>query len=214
MGTLPTVFIVDDDDGSREAVAALVRSLPAAIETFDSAEAFLPVFKPSRAGCLVLDVRMPGLSGLELCAELAARENQMPVILTTAYGDVPMAVRALREGAFMFLQKPCREHELWETIRDALAWDQRNRDQRQRIADIQARLAALTDEERSVMEMVLADLPCRAIAKRLGIGMRTAQARRAAVFHKMSAESLPHLAVMIQHLRGSQTASVPRQQSA
>lgn len=210
----PTVFVVDDDDGSREAVAALVRSLPAAIETFDSAEAFLAAFDPARAGCIVLDVRMPGLSGLELYAELAARENQMPVILTTAYGDVPMAVRALRDGAFMFLQKPCREHELWETIRDALALDLQSYEQRLRIAEMKAKLSSLTDEERAVMEMLLTDLPCKAIAKRLGIGMRTAQARRAAVFQKMSAESLPHLACMIQRLRGPLRANDARRQSA
>ena len=210
----PTVFVVDDDDGSREAVAALVRSLPAAIETFDSAEAFLQAFDPARPGCVVLDVRMPGLSGLELYAELAARDNQMPVILTTAYGDVPMAVRALRDGAFMFLQKPCREHELWETLRDALALDLQNYEQRRRIADTKAKLSSLTDEERTVMELVLADVPCKAIAKRLGIGMRTAQARRAAVFQKMSAESLPHLACMIQHLRGASQANDARRQSA
>lgn len=210
----PTVFVVDDDDGSRDAVAALVRSLPAAIETFDSAEAFLLAFDPRRSGCIVLDVRMPGLSGLELYGELSARGNQMPVIMITAYADVPMAVRALRDGAFMFLQKPCRDHELWETIRDALAWDEKNYEQRQRIAEIQARLSSLTEEERDVMEMVLADVPCKSIAKRLGIGMRTAQARRAAVFQKMSAESLPHLAFMIQHLRCLQKAKLPPSKSA
>lgn len=211
---LPTVFIVDDDDSSREAVAALARSLPASIETFASAEAFLQVVDASRRGCLVLDVRMPGMSGLELYRQLRERNNQMPVIMVTAYGDVPMAVGALRAGVLTFLQKPGREHELWEAIRDALALDAKRHEHAQTLDDIQRRLCSLSDEERQVMEMMLKDVPCKSIAKRLGIGMRTAQARRAAVFEKMAADSLPQLALLVHSLQATQQPNAPSMRRA
>ena len=206
---LPTVFIVDDDDGSREAVAALVRSLPALIETFASAEAFLQAFDVSRRGCLVLDIRMPGMSGLELYRQLRERNSQIPVIVITASGDVPMAVFALRAGVLTFLQKPSREHELWEAIRDALALDAKHHEHAQKFDDIQRRLGSLSDEERQVMDMMLEDVPCKSIAKRLGIGMRTAQARRAAVFEKMSADSLPQLALLVHSVQATAKPNPP-----
>ena len=153
--TGPTVFVVDDDPAARQSVSALVESMGLAAQTFESAEQFLATFDPTRPGCLVTDFRMLGMSGLDLQEALARESIKLPVIVITAYADVPTAVRAMKRGAITLLEKPCHEEELVANIRRAVEMDTTRRQESARVTDIRARLASLSDGEKSVVACLL-----------------------------------------------------------
>jgi FixJ family two-component response regulator len=192
-----TVFIVDDDPAACESVAALAESMETPCETFDSAEAFLDRYRPELPGCLVTDVRMPGMSGLELQEQLVDRGVDLPVVVITAYGDVPLAVRAMHSGAMTVLEKPCGKDVLWESIRAALERDRAMRKKAGREREVRQRLAELTPKERHVLALIVAGVPNKSIAAQLDIGLRTVEKRRHVIFRKMGAKSLPELVQIV-----------------
>jgi FixJ family two-component response regulator len=191
------VFIVDDDPAARESVAALVRSRGCTAFTYESAEDFLCRFDRSQNGCLVIDVRMPGMSGVDLQEKLSACGIALPVILLTGYGDIPTAVRAMRNGAAMFLEKPCDERQLWEAISKAAARDEASREHHVQQAAIRQRLTILTADEMDVLHKLVDGLPNKVIAKELDLGLRTVELRRATILQKMQASSLAELVRMV-----------------
>jgi FixJ family two-component response regulator len=189
----PTVYIVDDDEGARNSLRFLLKSVGLAGATFASAQEFLASYSPEQPGCLVLDVRMPGMSGLELQQELNRRGAVIPVVFVTGHGDVPMAVEAIQQGAFDFVQKPYREQELLDRIQRALVKDKANRatlDERDRI---RARLASLTPREREVMALMTRGKPNKVMAAELGLSQRTVEIHRAHVMEKSGARSIAQL---------------------
>ena len=196
MDSNPTVFIVDDDQESRAAVIELVASKGMRTEAFSSVDDFLAQFDPSRKGCVVVDIRMAGMSGLNLLQKLKRRTSSLPVIVTTRDGDVSLAVRAMREGAFTFLEKPPRDDELWQAISQALEVEQTQHAQRKERAEIEARMATLTDDESEVFRRLLAGHANKRIATDLDLGLRTVELRRANIMRKMQATSLPDLVRM------------------
>lgn len=191
-----TVFIVDDDDAVRRAMQLLMRSVGLPSETFSSADEFLERFVPDLAGCLVLDIRMPGLGGLELQDRLLKLGSSLPVIFITGHGDVPMAVEAMQKGAFDFIQKPFRDQDLLERVSDALSVDQRRRTTDAKRAEVSARLEKLTKREQEVMQLVVHGKPNKVIAFDLGVSQRTVEIHRARVMEKMQARSLADLVRM------------------
>jgi len=197
MSTNPTVFVVDDDQAMRTSLQWLIESTGMQVKTFESADAFLSNFYPERAGCLLLDVRMPGMSGLELQSYLAREGYQLPVIIITGHGDVGMAVKAMRAGAMDFIEKPFHDEDLLRSIQRALEVDQRQRLSRAARADILARVADLTPREHEVMGMVTDGKANREIAVALGVTPKTVEAHRARVMEKMRAESLAELVRMV-----------------
>ena len=191
-----TIFVVDDDDAARESVVALVGSKGLRAKGFASAEAFLSAFDPAEKGCLVVDVRMQGMTGLQLIERLAARHSELPVVVITGYADVPMAVRAMQMGAVTFLEKPCHEQELWTAIERVLETEQRRQVERSEQAEVAARIASLSDGEVAVFRMLLAGKVNKRMAIELDLGLRTVEARRSSVMRKMQASSLPDLVRM------------------
>jgi FixJ family two-component response regulator len=193
---VPTVYVVDDDEGVRSALALLLKSMDQPAVTFGSAGEFLEKYDPDRPGCALLDVRMPGMSGLELQEELNLRGVVLPVIFITGHGDVPMAVEAMQRGAFDFLQKPFRDDDLAERIRRALARDRKLRSQIGEKGQIRARLDRLTPRERQVLKLVTDGKPNKVMAAELGVSQRTVEIHRAHVMRKMGASSLAQLVRM------------------
>ena len=189
----PTVFIVDDDEAARNSVKALVRSMGVRAETFSSAESFLQEFDPPRAGCLVTDVRMLGLSGIELQEKLVAEGITLPVIIITAHAETPLTVRAVKKGAVTVLEKPCRDYELYDAIRDALSQDERTRSQSAEQREFLQRLDALLPQEKQVLELMVEGLANKVIARRLGVSVRTVENRRQRIFEKTQTDSLAML---------------------
>jgi len=196
MGNEPTVFIVDDDEAMRNSLKWLIESVAMQVETYDSAQAFIESYYPGRSGCLLLDVRMPGMSGLELQEYLIDHHIHIPVIIITGHGDVPMAIRAMKVGAVDFIEKPFNDELLLESIRHALLLDERQRDKQSQRAEIAAHLAGLTPREHEVMAMVTAGLANKDIAAALGVTSKTVEAHRARVMEKMQAASLAELVRM------------------
>jgi two-component system, LuxR family, response regulator FixJ len=192
----PTVFIVDDDPAIRFAMQALMDSVHIPHEIFGSGDEFLENVAEGRAGCLVLDIRMPGLGGLELQEELLKRGSTLPIIFITGHGDVPMAVEAMQKGAVDFIQKPFRDQELLDRIRQALRTDQERRHEQQQHAAVADRLARLTNREREVFDLVVTGKPNKVIAYELGVSQRTVEIHRARVMEKMQARSLADLVKM------------------
>ena len=192
----PTVFIVDDDAAIRFAMQALMDSVNLDHEIFSSADEFLKKVTEQRPGCLVLDIRMPGLGGLELQEELIKRGNTLPIIFITGHGDVPMAVEAMQKGAVDFIQKPFRDQELLDRIREALATDEERREEQQQHAEVTERLNRLTNREREVFDLVVTGKPNKVIAYELGVSQRTVEIHRARVMEKMQARSLADLVKM------------------
>jgi FixJ family two-component response regulator len=192
----PTVFIVDDDAAIRFAMQALMDSVNLNHEIFASADEFLEKISGQRPGCLVLDIRMPGLGGLELQEELIKRGNTLPIIFITGHGDVPMAVEAMQKGAVDFIQKPFRDQELLDRIREALATDEERREAQQHHAEVAHRLERLTNREREVFDLVVTGKPNKVIAYELGVSQRTVEIHRARVMEKMQARSLADLVKM------------------
>ena len=205
----PTVFVVDDDPAARGSVAALVASHGLKVESFASAEEFLAARDPARRGCLIADVRMAGMSGLELQERLVARRDPLPVIIITGFADIPMAVRAMQAGAVTFLEKPCADQELWQSIQAALDSEEQAELSRQQRADVIARRESLTPAEVDVLERILAGKPNKQMAAELGVGLRTVELRRATLMKKMRAESLPELVRLVLIAKGEWPAAQP-----
>jgi FixJ family two-component response regulator len=189
----PTVFVVDDDSSVREALSSLLRSVGLNVAAFVSAQEFLRHERPDAAACLVLDVRLPGLSGLDLQRELARTSDAIPIIFITAHADIPMTVRAMKAGAAEFLSKPFRDQELLDAIQQALERDQIARQQRLDLAADLARYESLTAREREVMARVVRGLLNKQAAAELGISEITIKVHRHQVMHKMAAKSVPQL---------------------
>ena len=198
----PTVYIVDDDDAIRSALRLLLKSVGLAAATVPSAQEFLATYEPQQPGCLILDVRMPGMSGLELQQQLNLRGAIIPVIFITGHGDVPMAVEAMQQGAFDFLQKPFRDQDLIERIQRALAKDLTGRAELRERARIKERLESLTAREREVLDLVTSGKPNKIMAADLGVSQRTVEIHRARVMEKMGASSLAQLVRMVLDLKG------------
>ena len=192
----PTVFIVDDDAAIRFAMQALMDSVNLDHEIFASADDFLEKIGEQRPGCLVLDIRMPGLGGLELQEELIKRGNTLPIIFITGHGDVPMAVEAMQKGAVDFIQKPFRDQELLDRVSEALTTDQERRSAREEKAEVLSRIEKLTNRERQVLDLVVTGKPNKVIAYELGVSQRTVEIHRARVMEKMQAKSLADLVRM------------------
>ncbi|OOZ42268.1 DNA-binding response regulator [Solemya pervernicosa gill symbiont] len=196
MSNEATVFIVDDDEAVRDSLQWLMRSVGLAVETFPSANDFLEGYERERSGCLVLDIRMPGMGGLDLQEQLAAEQVRLPVIFITGHGDVPIAVRALKAGAVDFIEKPFKDQALLDSVQRAIALDEEQRHETGLQADISARLKLLTPREREVMEMVVHGSANKVIAIELGVTQKTVEAHRAKVMEKMEARSLSELVRM------------------
>jgi len=198
----PTVFIVDDDEAVRSSLRLLIKSVGLIPSALGSAREFLEKYDPAQPGCLVLDVRMPGMSGLELQEQLNAQGAVIPVIFITGHGDVPMAVEAMQAGAFDFLQKPFRDQDLIDRIQRALEKDRANRAVLNERGLIQERLESLTPREREVLQMVSSGKPNKIMAADLGVSQRTVEIHRARVMEKMGASSLAQLVRMVMDLGG------------
>jgi len=194
------IFIVDDDEAVRGALRLLLKSVGLPTAVYSSAQEFLANYEPRQSGCLVLDVRMPGMSGLELQQQLNIRGATLPVIFITGHGDVPMAVEAMQHGAFDFLQKPFRDQELLHRVQRALEKDRTVRVQLREKDVIQERLASLTPREREVLELVTNGKPNKVMAAELGVSQRTVEIHRSRVMDKMEATSLAHLVRMMMDL--------------
>ena len=196
------VFIVDDDEAMRDSLAWLLESNALRVRSFESAEAFLDAYREDMAGCLVLDVRMPGMSGLELHERLQGSRSTLPIIFVTGHGDVPMAVSALKKGATDFIEKPFNNKEILGLIEQCLAANREQLSQRRHHADIGRRIAALTPREREVMELIAAGRLNKQIADELGISIKTVEVHRARVMDKMEVRSLAELVQCVMQVSG------------
>ena len=194
------VYVVDDDSSVREAIKSLIRSVGLRVETFGTAQGFLKSARPDAPGCVVLDVRLPGLSGLDLQRELAANGINLPVIFITGHGDIPMSVRAMKAGALEFLTKPFRDQDLLDAIQQALERDRGARQQRLETAELRERFDSLTAREREVMGLVVSGLLNKQIAGELGTSEVTIKIHRSQVMKKMGAGSLAELVRMTEKL--------------
>lgn len=198
--TPPTVFVVDDDPSMRLYLKRLFESVSLRVLTFTSAEEFLHGTQPDAPACLVLDVQMPGLSGLDLQRELARAGLLIPVIFVTGHGDIPMSVQAMKAGAVEFLTKPFRNQELLDAVREGHARDREARRRGAEVADLRRRYEQLTPREREVFALVVAGLLNKQVAAQLGASERTVKAHRAAVVQKLEADSLADLVRMAEKL--------------
>jgi two-component system response regulator FixJ len=195
--TTPSVYLVDDDDAVRDAVQMLLIARGFQVRTFSSAETFLEQCNPDHSGCLALDIRMPGMSGLKLQEILGARAIRLPIIFMTAHGDIPMAVEAVKTGAFDFIEKPFEEERLLQSVGRAIRADVEMRTQRKQFASDEARLASLSDREREVLDRVLSGTTSKAIADELEISVKTVEFHRARIMSKLHAGSLAKLFQMV-----------------
>ncbi|BBO33770.1 response regulator transcription factor [Lacipirellula parvula] len=198
----PTVYVVDDDAQARKAVTTLIEAMGVATIGFNSAEEFLSGYDGRRPACLVTDVRMIGMSGLELQEELIRRGVDISVVVLTGFATTPGTVRAMKNGALTLLEKPCRDDELWEAIRDGLAADRAARSEQANIGEIQARFDSLTAKERDVLSHVAAGEANKVIARRMDVSLRTVELHRQNVFQKMGADSLAELVRMVVAIEG------------
>lgn len=197
-----TIYIVDDDDGMRRALTVLMTTVGYDAVAFARPADFLAKYDPNHPGCLVLDVRMPEMSGLEVQQQLNRSGSMVPVILITGHGDIPMAVQAMKDGAFDFLQKPFRDQDLLDRINAALKQDAENRAAVEKHAEVRRRLESLTPREREVMALVVDGSANKVIAIDLGLSERTVEIHRANVMEKMGARSVAHLVKMHLMLSG------------
>lgn len=188
-----TIFIVDDDKAVRDSLSWLISSIGLHVETFGSAQDFLDVYEPTRPGCLLVDVRMPGMSGLELQKRLAENPHCLPVIVVTGHGDVQMAVRAMKDGAFDFIEKPYNDQILLDLVQKAVRECERRRTEVTSHQEIQELVDTLTPRERQVMDMIVAGNTNKQIAYALDISEKTVEAHRAKVMEKLQASSLADL---------------------
>jgi FixJ family two-component response regulator len=187
------VFVVDDDEGVRDGLSLLLTTVGLPCELFESACDFLDAYDEQKSGCLVLDIRMPRMTGLDLQAKLIAMDSRLPIIFITGHGDIPMAVEAMRRGAVDFIRKPFREHDLLERINEALAVDDTVRKQATDRKAIEEKLAALSEREREVFERVADGEMNKVIAANLGISERTVEVHRGQVMKKLGVKTLAQL---------------------
>lgn len=200
MESRPIVFVVDDDASLREALRSLLRSVGLQVELFASAQEFLQRKRPEGPSCLVLDVRLPGISGLDFQRRLAEADIRIPIIFITGHGDIPMSVRAMKAGAVEFLTKPFRDQDLLDAAHVAL---ERDRDRRQRegeVATLRERFELLTPREREVLPLVVSGLPNKQIAAEIGTSETTVKVHRSQLMRKMEADSLPELVRMAERI--------------
>lgn len=192
--TLPQAYLVDDDEAIRDALSWMLKSRGIPCTTFASAEAFLSTWHRNLAGCVVLDMRMSGMTGLDCFDRLRDMEATLPVIFLTGHGDVPLAVATLKKGAFDFFEKPLNDNELATRIQEAMALDARQREANASVDSLNTRLASLTTRERQIMDLVLAGKFNKVIADELNISMRTVEVHRANLFDKMQVKTAVELA--------------------
>lgn len=192
-----TVYVVEDDEAVRDSLELLLKSEGKAVQTYPSAADFLGDYAETMAGCIVLDIRMPGMDGMELQKKLNARHSLLPIIFVTGHGDVPMAVDAMKEGAVDFIQKPYREEALLEKIEEALAQDREQRKTLSERQEIVRRIRTLTPRESEIMDRMIAGQANKVIAIELDISQRTVEIHRSRVMHKMGTHSLAHLVRMV-----------------
>lgn len=196
----PVVFVVDDDVSIREALRNLLRSVGLQVKTFDTGQQFLADGRPEAPSCLVLDVRLPGLSGLDLQRELANADIDIPIVFITGHADIPMSVRAMKAGAVEFLTKPFRDQDLLDAVQEALERDREAQAQSRQIRELRARYDSLTAREREVMMLVVRGLMNKQIAGQIGTTEATVKLHRGRVMHKMQAASLADLIRMAEKL--------------
>ena len=203
VGDVPTVFIIDDDAGVRESIRDLVESVSLHAESFATAQGFLSGERRDGPSCLVLDVRLPDTSGLDLQQELTRAGVRIPIIFITGHADIPMTVKAMKSGAVEFLTKPFREQDLLDVIHRALKRDRGVREKQRQLAELQKRHSTLSARECEVMSLVVAGLLNKQIAAKLGASETTVKIHRGRVMQKMQAESLPDLVRMADRLKSS-----------
>jgi len=201
MTRAPIVFVVDDDSSVRSSLKFLISTVGLQVESFDSADTFLRRNPPDVPSCLVLDVRLPGLSGLDFQRELVARNIRIPIVFVTGHGDIPMSVRAIKAGAIEFLTKPYRDQDLLDAIRIALERDRARREQEKEVAELQQRFESLTRREEEVISMVVSGRLNKQIAGQLGTAENTVKVQRSRAMEKMHAQSLADLVRMIEKLK-------------
>jgi two-component system, LuxR family, response regulator FixJ len=200
----PTVFVVDDEEDIRDALRMLLGTVKLRVEAFASAREFLATYNPSRAGCMILDVRMPGISGPELQEQLRANNISIPIIIITGHGDVPTAVRTMKAGAIDVLEKPFSDDLLLERVHQALERDAAQRREQRERERVSARLARLTPREREVMAGIVDGKLNKVIAADLGLSTRTVEIHRARIMEKMQVRSVSNLVQMVLRVRGEE----------
>ncbi|PWU04346.1 MAG: DNA-binding response regulator [Terriglobia bacterium] len=203
------IFVIDDDLSVREALRNLFRSVGLKVETFGSAQEFLAARRPNAPGCLVLDVRLPGLSGLDLQRQLVESDIGMPIVFITGHGDIPMSVRAMKAGAVEFLEKPFRDQELLDAVQVAIERDRRERRERMEIAGLRRRYDSLTSREQEVLALLVRGLVNKQIGDKLNISEPTVKLHRGRLMHKMAANSLADLVRMAEKLGISSARQPP-----
>jgi len=208
MSSAPVVFVIDDDPSVRSTLKFLIGTVGLDAESFASTDDFLDRKLPDAPSCLVLDVRLRGLSGLEFQGVLAARNIRIPIIFITGYGDIPMSVRAMKSGAVEFLTKPFRDQDLLEAIRIALDRDRARREQKREISEIQERFSSLSAREQEVVCMVVAGKLNKQIAGELGTAENTVKVHRSRAMEKMNAQSLADLVRMLEKLKSASGSSL------
>jgi FixJ family two-component response regulator len=201
----PTVFVVDDEAAVRSSLRWLLESIKLKVEAFDSAENFLSSMTADRPGCIVLDVRMPGMSGPELMDVLVERHVTTPIIFLSAHGDVPLAVRTIKGGAVDFLQKPYNNQQFLERVRQALELDAKNRERRKVHGDTASRIEALSAREREILDLVVEGSSNKVIGRALGISYKTVEAHRARLMRKMGVSSFAELMQTVLSFRGQKS---------
>ena len=194
------VFVVDDDASVRNALKSLIRSVGLQVELFGSAQEFLQSKRPDAPSCLILDIRLPGISGLDFQRKLAEAGNSIPIIFITGHGDIPMSVRAMKGGAVEFLTKPFRDQDLLDAIHVALERDRVRRQREDEIATLKDRFEWLTPREREVLPLVVSGLPNKQIADEIGTSETTVKVHRGQLMRKMGADSLPELVRMAERI--------------